>query len=410
MWPLLKETLKNNLMFMKKKGLFLPFAGILFLFAALLSSCSSNPESAESTATESETVEPPVMITSQAYGQLEDGRTVDQYQLKNANGMAVEVITYGGIITSWTAPDKTGAYENVVLGYDSLSQYLANNPYFGAIIGRYGNRIAKGQFVLEGTTYELATNDGPNHLHGGLKGFDKVLWSADTATTAEGASLILRYESADMEEGYPGNLSVQVTYTLTPDDALQVDYEATTDKATIVNLTQHSYFNLSGDFSQTILDHELMIAADQYLPVDATLIPTGELAPVEGTPFDFREAKAIGRDIGADHPQLELGKGYDHCWVLNEQGSMRRVASAYHPGTGRQLEVFTDEPGIQFYSGNFLDGTLPMPGGGTYGHRTGFCLETQHYPDSPNQKDFPSVVLRPGETYETRTTFKFSTK
>lgn len=395
---------------MKKKGLFFPFAGVLFLFAALLGACGSNSDSAESAATDSETVEPPVMITKQAYGQLEDGRTVDQYQLKNTNGMAVEVITYGGIITSWTAPDKTGAYENVVLGYDSLTQYLASSPYFGAIIGRYGNRIAKGQFTLEATTYELATNDGPNHLHGGLKGFDKVLWSADTATSADGASLILRYESADMEEGYPGNLSVQVTYTLTTDDALQVDYEAATDKTTIVNLTQHSYFNLSGDFSQTILDHELMIAADQYLPVDATLIPSGGLAPVEGTPFDFREAKAIGRGIGADHPQLELGKGYDHCWVLNEQGGMRRVASAYHPGTGRKLEVFTDEPGIQFYSGNFLDGTLPMPGGGTYGHRTGFCLETQHYPDSPNQKGFPSVVLRPGETYETRTTFKFSTK
>lgn len=393
---------------MKKKGLFLPFAGVLFLFAALLGSCGSNPEFAESAATTDPA--PPVMITMQVYGQLEDGRTVDQYQLKNANGMTVEVITYGGIITSWTAPDKTSAYENVVLGYDSLSQYLASNPYFGAIIGRYGNRIAKGQFALKGTIYELATNDGPNHLHGGLKGFDKVLWSADTATSAEGASLVLSYESADMEEGYPGNLSVQVTYTLTADDVLHVDYEATTDKATIVNLTQHSYFNLSGDFSQTILDHKLMIAADQYLPVDATLIPNGELAPVEGTPFDFREAKAIGRDIGADHPQLELGKGYDHCWVLNEQGGMRQVTSAYHPETGRQLEVFTDEPGIQFYSGNFLDGTLPMPGGGTYGHRSGFCLETQHYPDSPNQKDFPSVVLQPGETYETRTTFKFSTK
>lgn len=395
---------------MKKKGLFLPFAGILFLFASLLGACGSNPESAESAATAPEAVEPPVTIDRQAYGQLEDGRTVDLYRLKNANGMAIEVITYGGIITSWTAPDKTGAYENVVLGYDSLAQYLASNPYFGAIIGRYGNRIAGGQFTLEGTTYALATNDGPNHLHGGLKGFDKVLWSADTATSAEGASLILSYESPDMEEGYPGRLSVQVTYTLTADDALQVDYEAATDKATIVNLTQHSYFNLSGDFNQSILDHELMIAADQYLPVDATLIPTGELAPVEGTPFDFREAKMIGRDIEAGHPQLELGKGYDHCWVLNEQDRMRRVASAYHPGTGRQLEVFTDEPGIQFYSGNFLDGTLPMPGGGTYGHRTGFCLETQHYPDSPNQKDFPSVVLRPGETYKTRTAFKFSTK
>jgi aldose 1-epimerase len=341
---------------------------------------------------------PAASISKTAYGTMPDGQAVDKFTLKNKQGMQVDVITYGGIITSWTAPDKAGNYANVVLGYDSLAQYLRATPYFGAIIGRYGNRIAKGKFSLDGQTYQLETNDGPNHLHGGVKGFDKVVWTAAEQPVDNGAALKLTYVSKDGEGGYPGTLTSTVVYHLTDDNALEVSYEATTDKTTIVNLTQHSYF-----------DHELMIDADKFLPVDATLIPTGELKPVENTPFDFRQAKAIGWDIEQKDDQLTKGKGYDHCWALNGQG-FRKVSSAWHPGTGRLLEISTDEPGIQFYCGNFLDGTLPMPGGGTYAHRTGFCLETQHYPDSPNQKSFPTVTLAPGGKYATKTTFKFSTK
>lgn len=381
---------------------------LLLVSAFWVVNCSG--EQAPESDQEEEPAKPQVTITKSDYGQTPDGEAVAQYTLKNEQGMEIEVITYGGIITSWTAPDKTGQYENVVLGYDSLSQYIAANPYFGAIIGRYGNRIAEGKFDLDGNTYQLETNDGPNHLHGGVKGFDKVVWSARESTTDSTASLELTYVSADGEGGYPGKLTSVVTYTLTADNSLEVDYEATTDKTTIVNLTQHSYFNLSGDFSKTILDHELMIAADTYLPVNATLIPTGELRSVEGTPFDFRQSKTIGEDIEVANDQLDKGKGYDHCWVLNEQGAFRKVSTAYHPASGRMLEIYSDEPGLQFYCGNFLDGTLPMPGGGTYGHRTGFCLETQHYPDSPNQESFPSVTLAPGEKYTSKTTFTFTTK
>lgn len=360
-----------------------------------------------------ETVETPPAETAPAftiaksdYGQTPDGQSVAQYKLTNASGMEVDVITYGGIITSWKAPDRNGKLANIALGFDNLAQYVTENPYFGAIIGRYGNRIAKGKFTLDGQTYQLETNDGPNHLHGGTKGFDKVVWAADTTVTDQGATLRLSYTSADGEGGYPGTLKAVVTYTLTADNALEVAYEATTDKTTIVNLTQHTYFNLSGDFKQTILDHELMMRAPQYLPVDATLIPTGELADVAQTPFDFTTPKTIGQDIAAKHVQLERGKGYDHCWILDAPGTMRHVASVVHPGTGRQLDILTDEPGLQFYCGNFLDGTLPMPGGGTYGHRTGFCLETQHYPDSPNRADFPTTTLAPGATYKSKTVFR----
>lgn len=379
--------------------------------SVLLTQCGSDKGATAEAETETEVQSTPkVMITQTSYGTTPEGQEVEKYTLKNENGMAIDVITYGGIITSWTAPDKTGKYANVVLGYDSLAQYIRSNPYFGAIIGRYGNRIAKGQFALDGNSYQLETNDGPNHLHGGEKGFDKVVWTATPEQKDSTASLKLSYISRDGEGGYPGQLTSIVTYTLTNDDALEVTYEATTNKKTIVNLTQHSYFNLSGDFSNTILDHELMIAADQYLPVDATLIPTGELRPVENTPFDFRQAKTVGRDIEQKNEQLARGKGYDHCWVLTNQGGMRSVATSYHPATGRHLEILSDEPGIQFYCGNFLDGTLPAPNGGTYGHRTGFCLETQHYPDSPNQEAFPSVELAPGEKYESKTVFRFSAK
>lgn len=350
-----------------------------------------------------------VTISKQAFGVTADSINVDSYTLKNTKGMEVNIITYGGIITFLKVPNKQGVIEDVVLGYNSLTEYEKSNPFFGALIGRYGNRIANGKFSLDGTEYTLATNNDPNHLHGGVKGFDKVVWNAEVFE--DKGALKLSYLSKDMEEGYPGNLETVVIYTLTEDNTLEVVYEATTDKKTIVNLTQHSYFNLSGDLSKTILDHEITINADKFIPVDATLIPTGELKDVTNTPFDFRVAKTVGQDIEVENEQLKRGLGYDHCWVLNNQNEgVRLTATAYDKESGRFMEVFSDEPGIQFYTGNFLDGTLPSKQGGTYGYRTGFCLETQHYPDSPNQKDFPSVVLNPGEKYETVTTFKFSVK
>ena len=343
------------------------------------------------------------------FGETMDGTGVDQFILSNNKGMEVRIITYGGIITSWTAPDKNGGYKDIVLGYNTLAEYEAETPYFGALIGRYGNRIAKGKFSLDNQEYTLAVNNGVNHLHGGLKGFDKVIWDAKTIVSDSTVSLELSYLSKDMEEGYPGNLETKVTYTLNNKDELSVNYEATTDKPTIVNLTQHSYFNLTADFNQDILGHELVINADSFLPVDYTLVPTGELRDVSGTPFDFRTLKAIGTHIDNENIQLKNGLGYDHCWALNDQDTgVRFVASAYEPVSGRLLEVFSDEPGIQFYSGNFLDGTLPSKNNGVYQHRTGFCLETQHYPDSPNQKNFPSVRLNQGEKYNSKTVFRLS--
>jgi len=352
-----------------------------------------------------------VSITKEAFGTTTDSIDVDKYTLKNQKGMEISIITYGGIITSWTAPDKKNKYQDIVLGFNNLPDYQKATTFFGALIGRFGNRIANGKFSLDGTQYTLATNDGKNHLHGGVKGFDKVVWTAAEVSTDSTASLVLTYLSKDMEEGYPGNLQTKVTYTLTNENALEVDYEATTDKKTIVNLTQHSYFNLSADFSKPILDHEITINADKFVPVDATLIPTGALKDVANTPFDFRTPKTMGKEIATENEQLKKGMGYDHCWVLNNQNEgVRLAATAYEKESGRLLEVFSDEPGIQLYSGNFLDGTLPSKTGGTYAHRTGFCLETEHYPDAPNQKDFPSVVLNPGEKYESKTVFKLSVK
>jgi aldose 1-epimerase len=343
------------------------------------------------------------------FGETMDGTGVDQFILSNNNGMEVRIINYGGIITYWTAPDKNGDYKDIVLGYNTLAEYEAETPYFGALIGRYGNRIAKGKFSLGNQEYTLAVNNGVNHLHGGLKGFDKVIWDAKTIVSDSTVSLELSYLSKDMEEGYPGNLETKVTYTLNNKDELSVNYEATTDKPTIVNLTQHSYFNLTADFNHDILGHELVINADSFLPVDNTLIPTGEFRDVTGTPFDFKTSKAIGIHIDNENIQLKNGLGYDHCWVLNDQNTgVRFVASAYEPVSGRLLEVFSDEPGIQFYSGNFLDGTLPSKNKGMYQHRTGFCFETQHYPDSHNQKNFPSVRLNPGEKYNSKTVFRLS--
>ena len=354
---------------------------------------------------------PQVTIEKKQFGTTKEGQNVDQYLFKSKSGMQISIITYGGIITSWTAADKNGDYKDIVLGYNTLEEYETETPYFGALIGRYGNRIANGIFSLNDTTYTLAVNNGVNHLHGGLKGFDKVVWEAESMTSDTEASLVLKYLSKDMEEGYPGNLATTVTYTLNDNDQLEVKYEAITDKTTIVNLTQHSYFNLTADFNQTVLDHELIINADSFIPVDETLIPFGNLSDVSQTPFDFRASKRIGQHINDENTQLINGLGYDHCWALNDQDKgMRFAASAYEPVSGRLLEVFTDEPGIQFYSGNFLDGSLPSKSGGVYEQRTGFCLETQHYPDSPNQEDFPSVVLHPDEKYESNTTFKLSVK
>jgi len=344
-------------------------------------------------------------VVKRVFGTMPDGRAVESFTLTNANGIEVTAIPYGAIITSLKTPDRSGQRGDIVLGFDSLDGYLKEHPYFGAIVGRYGNRIAGGRFTLDGQTYTLAKNNGPNHLHGGIKGFDKVLWEAAPIGSN---GVVFSRTSADGEEGYPGNLKVRVTYTLTDKNELIVDYLATTDKATPVNLTQHSYFNLSAGKSEDILGHELTINADRYTPVDATLIPTGELASVQGTPFDFRKPVAIGKRIDADHPQLANGKGYDHNWVLNRTGSGLQIAARVaDPASGRTLEVRTTEPGMQFYAGNFLDGTLKGKGGQVYKRRSGFCLETQHFPDSPNQPKFPSTTLKPGQEYRSQTVFTF---
>lgn len=308
-----------------------------------------------------------------------------------------------------------GNWGDVALGYDSVESYInaVDKPYFGAIVGRYGNRIANGEFSLNGETYSLATNNGPNHLHGGVIGFDKVVWDAEPTAVNGKPALKMTYLAKDGEEGYPGNLQVAVTYQWTDENKLIVRYEATTDKATPVNLTQHTYFNLAGEGNGTILDHELMLNASKFTPVDSTLIPTGELRNVEGTPFDFRKAKAIGRDVGMENEQLEFGLGYDHNFVLDssdKEGDLTLAARVFEPTTGRTMEIHTSEPGIQFYCGNFLDGRLVGKSGKSYVHRGGFCLETQHYPDSPNQSTFPSAILKPGDKYDTTTVFHFSAK
>lgn len=349
-----------------------------------------------------------VQIEKDSYGITQEGQEVDRYTLSNAAGMQVEIITYGGIITSMKVPNAAGGLNDVVLGYDSLSDYEKGSPYFGALIGRYGNRIADGSFTLDDQTYTLVQNDGKNHLHGGTKGFDKVVWSADSKIEDNKAVLQLHYLSQDMEEGYPGNLHTEVVYTLTNDNMIEVAYKATTDKKTVVNLTQHAYFNLSG--AKDILDHELRLQAPRYLPIDETLIPTGEIASVEGTPFDFTSFKTIGRDIETESLQLERGLGYDHCWVLdNPNKELQTAALLKEASSGIQMEVRTDQPAIQFYSGNFLDGTNPMKQSDSfYNYRSGLCLETQHYPNAPNEASFPSTVLSPGEVYSTKTQFLFS--
>jgi len=341
------------------------------------------------------------------------GTPVDEVTLKNSHGVELHAISYGGIITSLKVLDRAGKPGDVVLGFDKPESYWADPPppFFGAIVGRYGNRIGKGKFTLDGKPYSLATNNGVNHLHGGNKGFDKVLWAITTKHAPEGSQAIFSRTSKDGEEGYPGNLQVRVTYTLTEKNELIVDYHATTDKATPVNLTQHSYFNLAGEGTGDILGHQLTIDADRYTPVDDTLIPTGELAPVQGTPFDFRQPTAIGARIDQDNPQLKNGKGYDHNWVLTRKGTgLQHAARLTDPKSGRTMDVATTEPGLQFYSGNFLDGTIKGKAGHVYAHRSGLCLETQHFPDSPNKPKFPSTILQPGKAYESRTVFTFSAK
>tara|TARA_B000000441_G_scaffold49106_1_gene32520 strand:- start:3829 stop:4989 length:1161 start_codon:yes stop_codon:yes gene_type:complete len=352
-----------------------------------------------------------VSITKSFYGKTKDNKKVDLYSFKNENGMQVDIINYGGIITSLKVPDKNGETEDIVLGYNKLEDYINENPYFGSIIGRYGNRIAKGKFNLNGNQYTLATNNDENHLHGGNIGFDKVIWEAETKINSNSSSLILKYLSRDMEEGYPGNLYTTVTYKITNDNSVEIKYEAQTDKTTVINLTQHSYFNLSGDFNQSILNHKVKINADQFLPVNKSLIPTGNKLNVSMTPFDFRNYKEIKKDINADDLQLNYGNGYDHCWVLNDyKNGYRLVASAFHEESGRLMEVYSDQPGLQFYTGNFLDGSLPQKEEGFYNFRSGFCMETQHFPNSPNQPDFPSVTLNPNEKYNSKTTYKFKIK
>ena len=348
-------------------------------------------------------------IQKRAYGTTVDGIAVDEYTLTNANKLEVKILTYGGIITSLKVPDQKDQLGNIVLAFDNLADYETKSPYFGAIIGRFGNRIANGKFTLKGKEYSLALNDGINTLHGGQKGFDKYVWAAKEVQGRAAVGLELTRLSKEGEEGYPGNLLVKVVYTLTDTNEFHIDYEATTDKTTVVNLTHHSYFNLGGDGAGSVENHIMLINADKYTPIDGTLIPTGDLAPVAETPFDFRAGKRIGAELRSNHPQLVYGRGYDHDFVLKrtDDNSLSLAARAHDPVSGRTMEVLTTEPSIQFYSGNFLNGTLAGTGG-MYRQSDGFCLEPQHFPDSPNKPNFPSTILEPGDTYRSSTVFKFS--
>jgi aldose 1-epimerase len=374
------------------------FYASLGIAAAFLTGCESMNHSSKGS------------ITKSNFGTTPDGQAVELYTLRNRAGMEATIMTYGGIVTSLKTADKSGKLGDVVLGYDNLAGYIKSTPYFGALIGRYGNRIANGKFSLDGNTYTLATNNGVNALHGGLKGFDKVVWRVEEAEAeANGPELELVYVSKDGEEGYPGNLTVHASYQVTEDNALKIKFKATTDKKTVVNLTHHSYFNLRG--SGDVLDHVVTINADKFTPVDGGLIPTGELRPVAGTPFDFIAPHAIGERIGSADEQMKLGNGYDHNWVLNKKGNeLSLAATVSEPTSGRTLEVWSTSPGTQFYTGNFLDGTITGKGGWTYQFRNGFCFEPQHFPDSPNHPAFPTTVLNPGETYHNTIIYKFSAK
>ena len=382
---------------MKKQIQLLSVVSFLFLAACNNESQTKNEEEQKADS---------VKFSNQetAFGSYE-GQAITKYTITNPAGMQVSILNYGGTVTDIITPDKNGNKGDVVLGFDSLSGYLQKgNPYFGSLIGRYGNRIANGKFTLDGKQYTLAANNDGNSLHGGIKGFDKVVWKAEKL--AGDSSLQLTYTSKDGEEGYPGNLSVTVVYTLGSDNALKIDYTATTDKATPVNLTNHAYYNLSAGSDSTILDHQLMINANQFTEVNGKLIPTGKLPEVKGGPMDFNTEKVIGKDIA------QVSGGYDHNWVLNKKANdLEKVATLYHAGSGRLMEVWTTEPGLQFYSGNFLDGTLTnTKGGAKYIKHAALCLETQHFPDSPNQPSFPTTILKPGETYRQTTVYKFSTR
>ncbi len=370
----------------------------LFLSLCTIAACNNASKQEEQTNAQPNTA----AMNKNFFGSV-DNDSVFQFTLKNEKGTEVKILNYGGTVTTILVADKNNQLADVVLGFDSLSGYTQKgNPYIGALVGRYANRIANARFTLDGKTYTLAANNNGNHLHGGLKGFDKVVWHVDAATDN---SLALSYNSKDGEEGYPGNLNVKVVYSLAADNSLKIDYTATTDKATPVNLTNHSYFNLSGGKDSTILDHELMLIADKYTEVNDNLIPTGKLPPVKGGPMDFTKSKRIGNDIG------KVKGGYDHNWVLNKKGDdLEHIGTLYHPASGRLMEVYTTQPGVQFYTGNFLDGSLTGKGGKKYVQHSGLCLETQHFPDSPNQPSFPNAILKPGETFHQVTVYKFSTK
>jgi aldose 1-epimerase len=351
------------------------------------------------------------IVQKESFGKTADGTAVELYTLSNGPGLQAKISTYGATLVSLLVPDRKGQRADVVLGFDSLDGYLGKQPHFGGIVGRYANRIAKGSFDLDGTRYELARNDGPNHLHGGVRGFDRVVWKARPLREKDSAGLLLTYRSPDGEEGYPGNLEVGVRYMLMDENMLRIDYAASTSAPTIVNLTNHSYFNLGGAGSGDILRHELELAAESYTPIDDSMIPTGRLAPVKGTPFDFTKPTAIGARIDAEDEQLRRGKGYDHNFVLaHPRGSLVQAARVRDPSSGRVLVVMTTQPGIQLYSGNFLDGRIAGKGGAKYGKRSGLCLEPQHFPDSPNQAAFPNTVLRSGETYRETSVYRFSTE
>ncbi|MDO7873305.1 aldose epimerase family protein [Hymenobacter sp. ASUV-10] len=387
----------------------LGLSGTLLLAACESKTSSSNAMETTGAATDSTAVGATAAPTSAAFGKTTDGTEIQLFTLTNAHGLKATISNYGGTLTSLLVPDKDGKLGDVVLGFDDVSGYQSpafrkSNPYFGALIGRYGNRIAKGKFTIDGKTYQVGVNNGANSLHGGKIGFDQRVWQATPGTSADGPTLTLKYLSKDGEEGYPGNLQVAVVYTLTNDDALKIDYTATTDQATPVNLTNHAYFNLSHGQSKDILKHEVTLPADRYTVVDAALIPTGELKAVKGTPFDFTTPHAIGERIA------QVPGGYDHNWVLNQTTGQHSAATVYDPASGRTMEVVTDQPGVQFYTGNFLDGTLTGKGGTVYGQHAGFCLETQHFPDSPNQPAFPGTVLKPGETYHSVTSYHFGVR
>jgi aldose 1-epimerase len=383
----------------------LVIAAFLFIAAVLAGCRREKPEPLSSRST----TRP--RVSRAPFGALPDGSAVELFTLTNAAGVEVRAITYGGIIVSLRTPDRRRQLDDIVLGFDTAAQYAAGHPYFGAIVGRYANRIANGRFALDGKIYQLAINDRPNHLHGGVKGFDKAIWTGEPFDDDRGAGVAFTYTSRDGEEGYPGTVTARVTYTLTNQNELIVDYHATTDRPTVINLSQHSYFNLAGQGSRDVLEHELQIYADRYTPVNETLIPTGELAAVAGTPFDFSALTAIGARIGQDHVQLQRGRGYDHNYVLTRTGGdLQNAARVVERTTGRTLEVATTEPGLQFYSGNFLDGSLTGKQGRVYRQRYGFCLETQYFPDSPNKPAFPSTVLNPGHDYRSRTVFRFGTE